>query len=241
MNKKENFQKKIMTYVALLGLAIVAAVYFLVFQKNMEKAEKIESSNRSLSTRVTQLKTYYDKQNENKKDIAVMEEQIDAMLSQYPADVREENILMVAIDSLEDNEVDYKNITIGGREALKAIPLETVQNAGMEAYQNPIIFAQRKVGLVNSTNYFDLKDIISLINSSADKCTINNIVYSKNENDNCLDGTIEVTYYYALGTGREYEEVDFKKYTAGLDDLFNLKTEEELAEEAAAEESNDEE
>ena len=241
MNKKDNFQKKIMTYVALLGLAIVIGVYFLVFQKNMEKAEKIENSNRSLSTRVTQLRTYYDKQNENKKDIAVMEEQIDAMLSQYPADVREENILMVAIDSLKDNEVDYKNITIGGREALKAIPLETVQNAGMEAYQNPIIFAQRKVGLVNSTNYFDLKDIISLINSSADKCTINNMVYSKNDNDNCLDGTIEVTYFYALGTGREYEEVDFMKYTAGLDDLFNLKTEEELAEEAAAEESNDEE
>ena len=66
------------------------------------------------------------------------------------------------------------------------------------------------------------------------------IVYSKNETDNCLEGTIEVTYYYALGTGREYEEVDFKKYTAGLDDLFNLKTEEELAEEAA-EESNGEE
>ena len=83
---------------------------------------------------------------------------------------------------------------------------------------------KRSVSYVNSTDYINLKTIVNTILEYGGKKKINNIVYSKSEDekDGYITGTIEVTDYVAQGTGAEYKAPDLKEYEAGLYDLFGI-------------------
>lgn len=219
---KKITSKQVMTYVLLLGLLLFIGVYFLVYQADMEEAEAIQVSNASLQVRVDELKTYYDNLPVYEEEIAMMETQITGWLEEFPADVKEEDILVLAIDTEKNAAVGYRNINIQAREALVTIPAETVQAAQLEQYASEIVVAQRKTSYVNVTDYENLKRCIETINGQDDRMTISNITYSQNEENGDIEGTIEVTFYAAYGTGKEYVPQTLPAYESGLYNLFGV-------------------
>ena len=144
--------------------------------------------------------------------------------AQYPADVREEDALVIAVDTLNKAYVEYSTINIKEKEEVGAIPAETVQKAGLESFQDEIKISKRTVSYVNSTDYINLKTIIGTILSYGGKKTIEQISYSKSEDGEkgFITGTIDVTDFVAEGTGKEYQAPDIKEYEAGLYDLFGI-------------------
>jgi hypothetical protein len=50
---------------------------------------------------------------------------------------------------------------------------------------------------------------------------INNITYSSNENDDTLEGSIDLYFYSVLGSGKEYTAPKITAYPAGTDNIFN--------------------
>jgi hypothetical protein len=216
--------KKIFLYVVLVGLLGFLAFYMLVFQKYEEKTDDLRRQNANLKTQVDDLKKVYDNLDAYRQTIAIMDGYIVTTLSQYPADVREEDALVIAVDTLNKAYVEYSTINIKEKEDVGAIPAETVQNAGLESFKDELKIKKRTVSDVNSTDYINLKTIIGTILSYGGKKTIEQISYSKSEDGEkgFITGTIDVTDFVAEGTGKEYQAPDIKEYEAGLYDLFGI-------------------
>ncbi|MBQ7780748.1 MAG: hypothetical protein IJ405_01820 [Lachnospiraceae bacterium] len=219
---KKDTTQKIMTYVLLLGALLLFAVYFLVYKKYNDMAAEIETSNVALAERVNELKEYYDNLNTYNAEITMMQEQVNAWLDEFPADVKEEDIIVLALDTEEAAYVAYTNINIQDRQAMRTIPASMVQPAGMENLASDIIFVERKTSYVNTTDYFNIKNCVEVINNSDDRLVISNITYSENEETGLLDGTIEVTFYSVIGTGKEYVPQELPEYESGLLNLFGI-------------------
>lgn len=216
--------QKVFLYVVLAGLLAFLAFYMLVFQKLQEKTDTLHSQNVALRQKVNELKEVYDNLEGYNLMIAAMTESIDTTLSSFPADAREEDALVIAVDTLKRAYVEYSTISIKDFEEVSVIPAETVANAGLEDYSDEIKILRRDVSYVNSTDYINLKTIVNTILEYGGKKKIKNIVYSKaaDETDGYITGTIEVTDYVAQGTGAEYTAPDLKEYEAGLYDLFGI-------------------
>lgn len=214
--------KQVMTYVLLLGLLLFIGVYFLVYQKDLEQAETIRSSNAALQVRVDELKTYYDNMKFYQEEIVRMDAQVTEWMDEFPVDVKEEDIIVLAIDTERNAAIGYSNINIQGREALATISADTVKAAQMEQYTDEITLMQRKTSYVNITDYTNLKNCIKTINDQDDRMTISNISYSSNQETGEIEGTIEVTFYAAYGTGKEYVPQVLPAYESGLYNLFGV-------------------
>ncbi len=219
---KKNSSKQVALYVALFGVLALVVVYFLVYKAYMDKAEQIKTSNIALTARVNELKKYYDELDLYNSEIEMMEEQIYAWLDEFPADVLEEDVLVLALDTERVAWVNYSSINMGNKEALKVIPAETVVPSGIEELQQEIIFVKRTTSYVNEVDYENLKDVVKEINAQDDRVNISNITYGRNTETGLLEGTIEVTFYSVVGTGKEYVPQKLKDYKSGLEDLFNI-------------------
>lgn len=217
---KKLSDKKIMTYVVLTGFVFFIAVYFLIYQKFNDKAAALEAGNITLNQRVTQLKQFFDDMDKNKKEISSMQEQVQEWLAEFPADVKEEDIIVMAMDTEKNAAVAYTNINIADREALRTIPAATTCLSGMENLTQDLIFVKRLTSYVNTTDYLNMKNVIQTINDSNKRLSISKITYSKNEETGLLDGTVEVTFYSVIGDGKIYEPQPLADYENGLSDLF---------------------
>ena len=217
---KKTSPKQLMTCVVLIGLLALIAVYFFVYKSYIDKAEALELSNMALNRRVAELKEYYDNMEMYNEELELMQAEIRSILEPFPADVLEEDMIVLALDTMKTASVDYSNINVGEREALRNIPVETVQAAGMEDLTQELVFVTRQGVYVNETNYQSLKDCINTINNSSNRLAINNIAYSRNEDTGELAGTIQVSFYSVMGTGREYVPQNLADYVSGLAELF---------------------
>lgn len=228
MKKTNNKSKQILTYVILIGIVAIALVYFFGYKNFTDKAATLRSSNSALSARVTELKGYYETMAEDQDTIATWQEEIKTRLDAYPSDVREEDIIMLAVKSLDTAEAEYTNINMVDPSAILTIPADTVTGSGMtelagaDGQQSDLIYIEKDASYVNKCDYINLKDIINTIRNKPEKNTITNITYTRNDTDQVLEGTIEMAFYYVKGTGKEYTPVDMADYTAGLTDLFAL-------------------
>ena len=228
--KKSNFNlasinnRKFFLYVVLLVLVCFLAFYMMVFKKYEEKTNLLRSENSSLRNKVNELKDVYDNMEAYESSIEYMGGEIKKVLSDYPADVRDEDAIVVAVDTLNKAYVEYTTINIQGKEEVGAISEETVSKAGISDYPGAIEIKKRSVSYVNRTDYGNLKAIIGTILDYRGKKIIDKISYSKTEDekDGFLTGTIEVIDFVAEGTGAEYVAPDIKEYDAGLYDIFGI-------------------
>lgn len=212
--------KQLTTYVTLIGAIVLIAVYFLVYKAYNDKTAVLENSNAVLNQHIGDLKEYYDKMGEYKNQITDMKNQVRDWLGEFPADVKEEDVLVLAIETEKNAMVGYKSINIGNREALKTIPVETVTGAQMEDLTQEIFYVQRKTTYGNVTDYQNLKTLVDQINASENRLNISNFTYSKNDESGLMEGTIEVCFYAVLGTGKEYVPQNLPDYESGLPNLF---------------------
>ena len=249
--------KQIFTTVILFAVLIIAVVYFLFFQKNMEKRDALIASNETLKARVDSLQTYYDNLQTYKDEMAKMEPEINTILSKYVSDVKEEDQIMQAVISQRLATIQYEQLNLKEKEAMLTIPAEVVQGANVEKYKDEIAFEQKTATYKNLLDYHNLKTVIQSIFDSeynigikkityikkedATKSTLygyvdeetGEIIYLKDSNEEekigVLDGTIDLEFYCVAGNGVEYTKPDMAEYISGTEDFFALKvlTEEE--------------
>ena len=226
--KKNQMAKKIMTYVLLLGAVGLVAVYFLVYKDYKDKTTSLENSSNQIQSHIDELQVYKDNRETYETEIATMRTSIVDMTDQFPADVKEEDYLYMALATLNVEErVTYESVNVSEREEMCVVSADEIAEAGVESLDDNLVFARRTGALVNKTNYKGLKECVEVIDNLPDKHNISSISFSRNKEENCLEGTIEVTSYILLGTDKEYVSKNFGQYEAGVEDLFNLKSDEE--------------
>lgn len=218
MKKEKN--KNLLIYVAALGALLMILCYFFVFQKFKAEAETLEKSNQELNQRVNELKVYYDNREQYLQESERIRQEIDGILVEYPADAREEDAIKMAIYMQMQSGLTYSNINISAPESVKVIPAETVTPAGIDEYSGQIVFSGRNVSYVNEISYEGLKNAVKTIFENENRIGVNNIVYVKNKDGGCLTGSIDVTFYSAQGTGKEYTAPDLMQYLSGTENIF---------------------
>lgn len=107
-----NSNKNLLIYVAAFGALLMIAVYFLVYNRFIEQAETIESSNKELSARVDELKVYYDNRETYIKLTQVTEQLIDEIMLAYPADAREEDAIILAVRMQRESGASFQSVSM---------------------------------------------------------------------------------------------------------------------------------
>lgn len=231
---KKLTSKQIFTFVALMGVIILVLVYVFVYKKFTALAEQTRLSNEALQARVNDLKVYYDNEPSYLKDMEEMTPQIDEILAKYPADIREEDLIMHAVITQEVTPVKYSSINFANKSTFSTVDAATVQNAGLDKYQQEISFNEFGVTYPTDLTYLGLKNLVQVIFDSEYNIGINSISYvtggegGTEELENGLTGSMQLTFYSATGTGKEYVLPDITPYEAGLSNIFGLENEEEL-------------
>lgn len=214
-------------FYAVLAIGVLSCiiVYMYVYQPYLAKTEALKTTNATLSERVDKLKTFYSQMADNENKITEMTADINSQLDEFPPDVKEEDIIYLALRSWdEDILVGYSSIVITPREDLALIPAEVVQPAGIEGLDGDISIIKRDVTYTNITTYDQMKELIKLINANPEQLTIKSVAYALSEGDTAglgiLEGSIDVTFYAVLGTGKEYVPREFADFPTGLNNLF---------------------
>jgi hypothetical protein len=199
---------------------VLAIVYVFVYMDYNDKTQAVKSTNASLRSSIEQLQVYSDNIEQYQAAIEDMEEQIIESLEAYPADAREEDAIMLAVNLQNDNYITYSSIGIDTSEVLYDIPGSIITPLEMEGYTTGISFSRRSASYVNTTDYSNLKSVIEGIFDSSNRIGINSISYSRNDEEATLEGSISLSFYSASGTGKEYTAPSMASYKAGTSDMF---------------------
>lgn len=217
---KKRFNKNTLMGVTVAGLLAIVAVYAMVYLDYTERTEEIEASNAALKQTLNELEQYYVNMEQYQMEIGEFRTAIVDIMEAYPADVREEDILMLAVQMQEKNVIAYESISMESNEGVYVIPRDEIAAADIEGYEGELVFAQKKGSYLNITNYDNLKSCIAQIYASPHRISIDEIMYTKNETDGTLEGNINLSFYSARGTGKEYVLPDIAQYLSGTSDLF---------------------
>lgn len=217
-----NSSKNIMLYVAGGGALLMILVYFLVYQKLVDKADEIEASNRVLAQRVEELKGYYDARETNLANTQILEQLTDELLTVYPADAKEEDAIILAVQMQQQSGAEFLNINMDRSDSpIHVVSAETVRAADSEKYTQEIQFRDMTSTYINEISYAGLKSLIQMVYDSNNRIGIQNVSYSRgNEENPNLSGQVDLVFYSVSGTGKEYVAPDIVPYLAGTDNIF---------------------
>ncbi len=220
-SKSEKSGKNMLLYVAALGAVLLLLVYFFVFQKLITAAEQIQTSNAQLAQRVNELKVYYDSREEYLKNTQLAEQMIDELLTVYPADAREEDAILLAVQIQSSSGSTFQSINMERGEVAHTVALETVSAAENEKYTQAIEFCEMNATYSNEVSYAGLKEMIQTVFNSNNRIGIESIAYSAGSAENTnLTGNMDLVFYSVTGTNKEYVAPDIVPYLAGTDNIF---------------------
>lgn len=109
-------KKDIVLLIAVAGILAAVCSYFLVYKPYTEKTLVLEAENATLQTRVDELQAMADNKEYYLSETARMTEESNMIMDQFPSDVREEDMVMLAV-------------TLQNSAPLEAVPLVTMSPA----------------------------------------------------------------------------------------------------------------
>lgn len=224
---KKITSKQVFTYVFLLGIIAIVAVYFLVYKKNMTLAEQKNASNAVLNERVTALEQYHIDEPRYLEEMEPIKAEIDSLLAPYASNVTDVDLIMQAVKTQQVAPIVYSGINLGSKNVLKTIGADIVQNAAVEKYQEQISFVEQTCSLPNKITYDGLKTAVQSLFDSEYMIGIRSITYAKAGDQGDIQGNIDLSYYYVTGTGKEYVKPELPEYVSGTENIFGVAKDEE--------------
>ncbi len=225
---KKNSSKNVFACVAVLGMVIVVALYVFVYQEYTEKTNLLKAQNTTLKSEIAAMEIHYLNREVYRQDTEKIKEAVVDMVDSYPADAREEDVVMMAVDMQSVSKIKYDEIGIEVPEVLYTVPAEETVKTKVEGLENTIDFVERKATYNGEMSYVDLKDCVRQIYANPGRIAIHNVAIVKEENmdegsvSNNLKGIIDVSFYSMAGTYKEYKAPDMADYEAGATNPFRL-------------------
>lgn len=221
MNKEKS--KNIFIGVAAVGIIVCLIVYMLVFNKFNDMTAELKTSNAALQVEVDDMKVYFDEMEINRKLKDEYWEDINNILAEYTAAIRDEDAIMVAVAMNNASIINFDEINFKYPEMIHTVTEDIAQGVGEESITSSVDFYEKQVTYSNDTDYPNLKRAIASIYDSPYRLGISAISYKKkNDTDNLIEGTIDVMYYSVDGLGKEYVAPDMPSYLKGATDLFGI-------------------
>lgn len=210
ITKKE---KKMLLYAA-GGLSLVS-VYFFILAPGKEERTELKTTSEALAVELEQAQAHADKQEYYEQETAVMQEEIDAVLAQFPSRVTEETTIMYA-DMLEDDtDIYIPNISIGNSNYLYTLGQDSgeVAGSGISLYGTPVVYTF-------TVPYDDMKKVVRMIQEDEERRNVETITLSYESGSGELVGNMTVHMYAVTGTGKKYVAPNVPSMMLGTDNIF---------------------
>ena len=221
----------------ILSIIIVAATYFLGFQKLQEKKNSMLEANETLQAEVNNLRSMVSKQASVEADTAEKNKNTDKIYKKFPAEVRLQN----AIYQLDEGEKGIKEVHIISEGfTMNQILYANGQfsNDGTSPTDNSgdssanengdgnadngdggIVAKKSTIGVQFDSTYDAIKKFVDFINKNEERMKISELTFAKKNGSNKLDCAMKLDMFAVEGNDKEYEEPDVPYIMSGKKDI----------------------
>lgn len=106
-------KKDIVLLIALVGILAAVCSYFFIYKPYVEKTNVLGAENQQLQARVTELQNLKDNEALYIEETEKMQAAMEDIYNIFPADVRTEDAIMLAVDLANSAPMDVKSLSIG--------------------------------------------------------------------------------------------------------------------------------
>lgn len=243
MKKMKMSDSELKLLFLLISLLLIAASYFLVFNKGMAKAETIEEENAQNQILVQQLQNMVARRAQVEEDTVSLNQEVEDIIARYPSDVTTEKAIVIVqdIENISGMHVSSIGFLMGNLVSTADVNGQTdtaettaeTTDAGTTTessaagstttapvYTNDSFGYYAELTINYSASYESFKNMITYINGIEDRMTIPSITGSYDSTTGELSGTITVNMYYLTNTGKEYEDPEINRVQDGVTDIF---------------------
>lgn len=227
-------EKKMLLYTA--GIASLVLVHFVIVSPGREERAALRSEGERLAAELESARNQKEMQEYYIQETDAMQEEMDAVLGQYPAEITEEMTIMYA-DMLEEETDTYiPNISIGNSNYIYTLGQESGMTAenGISLYGTPVVYTF-------TCSYDDMKKIVRTIQEDEERRNVEELTLSYESGTGMLVGNMTVNMYALAGAGREYEPFVVPSMPLGTDNIFGTLTSQVGGDADESEEADEEE
>lgn len=218
-------KRDILLLVGFLGILAGVCSFFFVYQPAMEKADALEQENQQLQSRISDLRSKKENRDTYQTETARMNQEMKEIYQLFPADVREENAILLAINQELVSPLKVKSVTIDplldvpfleeAQSEETQISYEIDQVEALEDYEgtqqseealavggsdglngpNPLGLKSRKVTMNYEISYEALKRSVKNICLQTDRMVIDDMTVVYDESTGLLSGSTTVNMY----------------------------------------------
>lgn len=189
------------------GLMTLLLVYFCVFNPIKDANEQVKSEIDTLQQELQSRESHAKGMEEYSAQIDEMQGQVDETLSAFPAEVKEEDMILYGNQLEQQTEMKIANIGIGTSNQLYTL--------GTDKY-----LMDTQVSYTFTASYDDLKKIIKTIQTEEEKHNVENVILSFDGNSGKIVGSMSVNFYAVTGESRTYQKPETQNMPHGTANIF---------------------
>ncbi len=214
--KKKLSLRDVNMILVVVGLVILVATYFLVYQNYSAKNAELDTTLTEREAHLKELQGYYDNLKEYERGTAEGKANIAANLSKLPRGIKSEDFLVYIMDSTNEVSADLRSVNF--QDANEISTFSTVVDGGKQECKGYQVNASFNAQM----NYAQLKNYLDYVYNQSDNVTfVESFVVTYNGENSKLETTFGLSKYYITFDGSEYVPVPVPDVGIGVDDPFH--------------------
>lgn len=206
----------------LLGVAILLIGYFAVYVPYTSLADDVTAQTEALKPRLNQLRGYYENLSSYRNETARIKEDITAEMERYPSDVRPEDLIMYADNLRQNYGLNINSITFG--EPSSMLQLKGIGQKGNGTGLISMTAYRRTMTITCGISYQKLKDMLTYMNSTDRKTTLDSLTISYDSDTGELSGRAVLAQYFIASDNYAYSPTEVPQTALGKSNLFGSMT-----------------
>lgn len=207
-----------------LGLVVVLAAYFGVYQNFSAKADAASAENSGLQPRLQELEDYYSNLPVYEAGIEEISDAVDKEIKGFPSDVRSEDMIVYGNDLEKKLGVTIDSMSFSTPEMVSQFSVPHQDDNGQTVLV-PYAALSSKMDVTVKMSYNQMLDFIDYIYKKSTHTTLDNISVSYDSSTGVLTGSASMMKYFMSDSEYEYEATKLPDTDKGASNPFGtLKT-----------------
>ena len=223
----------------LAAVLLIVLTYFLVFQKNMDKAADYDNMTRKEQERISYLTGLQSKADDLDIYTSLYTSDIDPFIQSFPVKLTQQKSIYLIYNMMVESGITVESVVPGNvtpfyykGQVLDSASAQNhaqvnVDGQGEETLSEITVVSMDQMIGSKATYTINMagetKDIfkaLDWIRDNKEKMSVGNVNVQFDSSTGQLKGSIAVTFYCMLGNGVPYKDPDTSIFTYGMDKIF---------------------
>lgn len=216
--KKKLSARDINMILVVVGLVLLVAVYFLVYQSYSTKNTELSGKITERQAHLTELQGYYDNLKSYEKGTAEGKANISSNLDKLPLGIKSEDFLVYIMDSTKSVNATLSSVEF--KDEAQVSTFSTVVNNKKKECTG----YQVNASFNGVMNYAQLKNYLDYVYNQSEGVTfVKSFSAAYNAEASDLNVSFDLAKYYITYDGSVYSPVAMPDVNIGIDDPFHTK------------------